>query len=74
MSILQRIAIELPVLHKSQICPACGESFACELSLAKGCWCTEVKLNDETRQQLRERYSGCLCRACLEQAELGGRS
>lgn len=74
MSIFQRIAIELPVLRKTQTCPACGESFACELSLAKGCWCTEVKLSEETRQQLRERYSGCLCRACLEQAELGGRS
>jgi hypothetical protein len=69
MAILRRIGLNLPVLRKSQTCPACGESFACELSLAKGCWCAEVKLSDETRQQLRERYSDCLCRACLEQAE-----
>jgi hypothetical protein len=69
MAILQRIALKLPVLRKSQTCPACGESFACELSLAKGCWCAEVKLSEAARKRLREKYTTCLCWSCLAQAE-----
>jgi len=56
----------LPVLRKSQACEACGETFACEISLGKGCWCGEIKLSDETRQELRAKYKKCLCGACLE--------
>jgi cysteine-rich CWC protein len=59
----------LPVLRKTQACEACGESFACEISLGKGCWCGEVKLSENTREELRANYSACLCRACLEKAE-----
>lgn len=69
MTLLKRIALMLPVLKRTQACPACGESFACEISLGTGCWCAEVKVSEETRQELSGKYSGCLCRSCLEQAE-----
>lgn len=69
MKLLKRIGLMLPELGKTQACEACGESFACEISLGKGCWCGEVKLSDETRQELRANYRNCLCRACLEKAE-----
>jgi hypothetical protein len=72
MSLLKRIGLSLPVLKKTQACEACGSSFACEISLGKGCWCGEVKLSEETRQELRANFSGCLCRACREQAEASG--
>ena len=65
MKLLKRIGLKLPVLRKSQVCEGCGVTFACEFSLGKGCWCSEIKLSDETRRELREQYSGCLCRACL---------
>jgi hypothetical protein len=48
-------------------CEACGAEFVCGATLA-GCWCTEIKLSDETRAELRARYSTCLCRKCLENA------
>ena len=48
-----------------ETCAACGEKFVCGATLA-GCWCSEVKLSEETRAKLKERYKGCLCRACLE--------
>lgn len=47
-------------------CEACGGEFTCGATLA-GCWCSEIKLSDEVRAELRERYARCLCRACLEQ-------
>ena len=49
----------------TEMCPACGEKFVCGATLA-GCWCSEVRLSEEMRANLKERYKGCLCRACLE--------
>ena len=68
MKLLKQIGLALPVLRKSQSCEACGETFACEISLGTGCWCGEIKLSDETRQELRAKYKNWLCRACLEKA------
>ena len=48
-------------------CEACGNEFVCGATLG-GCWCTELKLSDEARAELRSRYSTCLCRKCLEDA------
>lgn len=48
-------------------CPGCGQPFQCGASLW-GCWCREVKLADAARAELKQLYSGCLCRACLERA------
>jgi hypothetical protein len=47
------------------ICEACGKEFSCGASL-KGCWCSEVKLTDQQRNELRSRYSDCLCGDCLK--------
>lgn len=69
MKLLKQIGLMLPVLRKTQACEACGESFACEISLGTGCWCGQITLSDETRQELRTEYKNCLCRACLEKAE-----
>jgi Cysteine-rich CWC len=46
-------------------CAACGNDFVCGVSL-KGCWCSEIELNDEIRAKLKTQYSDCLCRDCLE--------
>jgi hypothetical protein len=46
-------------------CESCGGEFACGAKLS-GCWCSEVRLDDETRAELRARFRGCLCRTCLE--------
>jgi len=53
-------------------CEACGNEFQCGATLT-GCWCTQVKLTDETRASLRGRYKKCLCRTCLER-EVGAGS
>ncbi len=69
VGLLKRIVLKLPVLRKTQRCEACGQSFACEISLGKGCWCGEVTLSEDTRHELLATYRNCLCRACLEKAE-----
>lgn len=55
-----------------EACEACGTQFTCGAKLA-GCWCSELKLSDEVRAALRERYEHCLCRACLERFAREGR-
>jgi hypothetical protein len=47
------------------VCESCGHPFTCGATL-KGCWCSEIKLSDETRAQLKSSYRNCLCRDCLE--------
>ena len=64
------LALVHPRWRDASRCDACGEDFVCGATLA-GCWCTEVKLTAETRAELRARYRGCLCRACLERARDG---
>ncbi|MCU1265265.1 MAG: hypothetical protein JWM21_1583 [Acidobacteria bacterium] len=59
------VASLVPALGGPRTCEACGKDFTCGASLA-GCWCTELKLSDEARADLRSRYQNCLCRECLE--------
>jgi hypothetical protein len=47
-------------------CEACGGPFTCGAKIS-GCWCSEIKLSDETRAEMKGRYRNCLCRECLEQ-------
>jgi hypothetical protein len=53
--------------REPSLCEACGHQFICGATI-RGCWCTEIKLSETARVQLRERYKECLCRACLERA------
>jgi hypothetical protein len=55
-------------LERRLTCGACGKEFFCCVSL-KGCWCSEIKLNEDTIARLRSSYTDCLCRECLERAQ-----
>jgi hypothetical protein len=47
------------------VCESCGNEFTCGATI-RGCWCADIKLSDETRQDLRSKFKDCLCRDCLE--------
>jgi hypothetical protein len=66
MSVTVKWGASGPILQKPGVCPSCGQPFACELSLS-GCWCSTLSLTDDDRAQLRARFDGCLCPACLTQ-------
>jgi hypothetical protein len=46
-------------------CPRCGGGFHCGVNDAQACACSTVKVDAVTLAALRQRYSGCLCLACL---------
>ena len=48
-----------------KICEACGQEFLCSAMIV-GCWCEEVRLTAEAREEISRRYRDCLCRNCLE--------
>jgi len=48
-------------------CPRCGGGFACGAAGPAPCACTTVTLSDALQTALRQRYTGCLCLACLQQ-------
>ena len=48
-------------------CPRCGGSFHCGANDAAPCACGTVQLDDAALADLRIRYTGCLCLACLRE-------
>jgi hypothetical protein len=46
-------------------CARCGGAFHCGVDDAAPCTCTTVPLDAAALAELRSRYSGCLCLACL---------
>jgi ribosomal protein S14 len=67
MGLTERLKSKV-LLRKSNTCESCGNDFSCEIAL-KGCWCSEVKVSDQTREHLRENFKLCLCRNCLASIE-----
>ena len=53
------------VVSIPKTCQRCGVEFGCGGSC---CWCDEVKLDVQVRGELRQQFSDCLCRSCLEEA------
>jgi len=67
MAILRKLTEFIrPDKRPPRECDACGKPFVCGASL-KGCWCVQIKLSADVRQELRERYKDCLCPDCLKQ-------
>jgi Cysteine-rich CWC len=48
-------------------CPRCGGGFHCGFDDAEPCACTALQLEDRALADLRARYTGCLCLACLRE-------
>ena len=46
-------------------CPRCGGGFHCGMADDGPCACSGVTLDAATLAELRQRYRGCLCLACL---------
>ena len=55
-------------------CPRCGGGFHCGINDAEPCACTALQLDDATLADLRQRFTGCLCLACLREIAAGGRA
>jgi hypothetical protein len=48
-------------------CPRCGGGFHCGANDAAPCACDSLRLDEATLADLRARYTGCLCLACLRE-------
>jgi hypothetical protein len=48
------------------LCPRCAAAFDCGAAGPGPCACARLALSDTLRQDLRQRYTGCLCPACLQ--------
>lgn len=45
-------------------CSRCGAAFSCLHSAS--CWCTAYIIAPEKAEEMRNKYSDCLCRECLQ--------
>ena len=53
-------------------CARCGDAFHCGAGDAAPCACTGLQLTADLLAALRQRYSGCLCLACLRELAAAG--
>lgn len=63
------MAAELPAALPTSRCARCGGGFHCGAHDERPCACASLSLDAALLAELRRRYSGCLCLACLR--ELG---
>jgi ribosomal protein L34E len=54
-----------------KVCPKCGKFFECSESI--NCWCSEVQVSSTTKETLKQNYSGCLCKECLNIVEMASK-
>lgn len=54
-------------------CPRCNAPFHCGVNDPAPCVCTALSLDDATRAELRQRYTGCLCLGCLRELAAAAR-
>ena len=52
-------------------CPRCGGGFHCGVQDTTPCPCTTAELSADLRASLAQRYTGCLCLACLQALSAG---
>lgn len=50
---------------KIKQCPHCGQTFVCRNESILDCDCVSIRLTQEARRRIRERYEDCLCVDCL---------
>ncbi len=51
--------------HESKLCPVCNRSFECKMGDVLKCQCYAVRLNDEEREYIAQRFQDCLCATCI---------
>jgi hypothetical protein len=56
--------------HENKHCGRCQGSFECKVDNILECQCYGVSMSDEEKAFIAEKYSDCLCRACLEAIKL----
>lgn len=53
------------VARQAARCPRCGAAFGCGAAGPAPCPCTAIALGADLQAALRDRFTGCLCPACL---------
>lgn len=48
-------------------CPRCGSGFHCGANDVAPCACASLRVDAAVLAELRARYTGCLCLACLRE-------
>ncbi|WP_153796396.1 cysteine-rich CWC family protein [Foetidibacter luteolus] len=53
--------------HESKTCPRCQQAFECRVGDVANCQCNGFTFTAYEKAFIAERYSDCLCAACLHE-------
>jgi hypothetical protein len=54
-------------MHEQKNCPRCSQAFTCKAGSIALCDCSTLALGSQEREWIKEKFTGCLCRNCLEE-------
>lgn len=52
-------------MHETKKCPRCSEPFECKPGNISACQCYGIRLSEEEKAFIADRYDDCLCHNCL---------
>lgn len=52
--------------HEEKYCPCCNAKFECKVGDIAHCQCNDVQLNEEQIKFIAEKFTDCLCAACMK--------
>lgn len=55
--------------HETKYCPRCQQAFECKSGNITECQCFGIQCTEEVAAFVAEKYTDCLCRACLIQLQ-----
>ncbi len=53
-------------LHEIKTCPRCYTAFECKAGNITQCQCFSIRLTEEQKAYIDQRYTDCLCSNCLQ--------
>jgi len=54
-------------LHEQKACPRCNKAFECRVGDVANCQCNGLTFTAQEKAFIEERYTDCLCAACLKE-------
>ena len=58
----------------NSVCEICGAKYFCNARDIENCFCKKINLSKEIIVQIKNKYSRCLCKGCLNKFAALGKS
>lgn len=54
------------IKHEEKYCPRCKTEFECKVGSIQLCQCSNIELDSDELEYIRDKYENCLCAECIK--------